>query len=303
MLRLRTLSAMLLTLALVGGCGDSGKTGGDKPKAPSASESRKGEASTTKPTTSGDKTPIETDKLVTIKGKVSYDGTAPARAELKIPDDNQDKAKCMAPGCDSKDQLWIVGGDGGVANVVVFLRAPQGKFFKVGGDLGKRGETVTMDQPCCVFVPHVVSLFPSYFDADKKEQVKTGQKFQVKNSAAFQHNTSYVGNPLVNPSVNQILAPGKEIPAEVKPGSAKSSGAEDLVNISCDIHKWMNAKAVVFDHPFHAVTNDKGEFELKVPAGTEVNLCVWHESMGDLKKATSETKTFKDGDTLALKVK
>jgi hypothetical protein len=43
----------------------------------------------------------------------------------------------------------------------------------------------------------------------------------------------------------------------------------------------MGAKVYVFDHPYYAVTNAKGEFEIPlVPAGAEIRLMGHHDETG-----------------------
>ena len=40
------------------------------------------------------------------------------------------------------------------------------------------------------------------------------------------------------------------------------------ITVSCTIHPWMRAWIRVFDHPYYAVTDDNGHFEIKdAPAG------------------------------------
>ena len=52
------------------------------------------------------------------------------------------------------------------------------------------------------------------------------------------------------------------------------------VPFKCDVHGWMNAYANVVAHPFFAVTDDAGGFEIKgLPAGT-YTLEFWHEQLG-----------------------
>ncbi|HMC89692.1 MAG TPA: hypothetical protein VKI17_09090, partial [Gemmataceae bacterium] len=84
-------------------------------------------------------------------------------------------------------------------------------------------------------------------------------------------------------------------------------GGEDLLSVNCDIHKWMTAKVAVFDHPYYAVTQADGSYEIKnVPAGVELIVCHWHESMDQfsLKKAETEKYTLKAGDnTKDFKIK
>ena len=49
------------------------------------------------------------------------------------------------------------------------------------------------------------------------------------------------------------------------------------VTVKCNIHPWMTAYYFVMDHPYFAVTNEKGEFKIDgLPAG-EYTLAAWHE--------------------------
>lgn len=51
--------------------------------------------------------------------------------------------------------------------------------------------------------------------------------------------------------------------------------------VECDTHTWMKSYIWVFQHPFFAVTDEKGNFTLKdVPVGTHT-LHVWHEILGE----------------------
>ncbi len=58
---------------------------------------------------------------------------------------------------------------------------------------------------------------------------------------------------------------------------------ERAIKCKCDIHAWMLAFVFVFDHPFFAVTNDEGEYEIRnVPPGIH-ELTFWHERLGEKK--------------------
>jgi hypothetical protein len=66
----------------------------------------------------------------------------------------------------------------------------------------------------------------------------------------------------------------------------------------------MKGFAMVFDHPFEAVTKEDGVYEIKnAPAGAEVELVYWHESM--TRPEVLEKITLKDKDTTTkdLKIK
>ena len=52
------------------------------------------------------------------------------------------------------------------------------------------------------------------------------------------------------------------------------------VVIECNIHPWMKGWVRVFDHPYFAVTDADGKFEIKnAPAG-KYNIVMWQEGQG-----------------------
>jgi hypothetical protein len=288
-------SALGFALAALG-CGGEAKTSATVAR----STGTTGAGATGSTAAAGEASAIEVKDTGTLKGKVTYDGTPPTPDDLTGQMEAKaepDKSHCLKG--DRKGQLWIVGADKGVANVVVWLRAPEGKFFDVPAAERNRTDTVTVDQPFCQFIPHVQAINPSDYDPSTKKQKKTGQTFKILNSAPINHNTAWKGNPLFNSGVNQIINPKKEMDVVAAPCSPSKAGGEDLLSVNCDIHKWMTAKVAVFDHPYYAVTKADGTYEIKnVPAGVEVILCHWHESMDatSLRKAVTEKVTLKTGE-------
>lgn len=198
-----------------------------------------------------------------IKGKVTFDGSAPSGAKLKIDANHKDASHCLKN--DTEDLTWVVDSNKGLANVVVFLKPPSGSAFKV--DMSKKTwpDEVVVDQPFCAFKPHVSVIFPEY------NGQRTGQKFIVKNTAPILHNSRVGGSAFKNPLKNENLAAGKEKTFELKADS-------QVIKINCDAHKWMEAYIWAFDHPYAAVTKADGTFEIKnVPLGVEVSIMAWHE--------------------------
>jgi len=68
----------------------------------------------------------------------------------------------------------------------------------------------------------------------------------------------------------------------MKPGTAEK--LEDIkarptpILVTCSIHGWMKNYIRVFDHPYFAVTDADGNFEIKnIPAGNH-RLVIWHDS-------------------------
>jgi hypothetical protein len=185
----------------------------------------------------------------------------------------------------------LVGKDGGLANVLVYLKPTGSDFFQLTPDELKKkswAEEVTIDQPHCAFMPRVVVLFPEYKDSKSSAMVGSGQVFKVLNSAPVPHNTAWEGDPLKNPSGSQTLSPAKD--GKHSEITVKFHPQREPVTIKCDIHKWMNGKVWVLNHPYAAVTKgdgprdtaaDWGTYEIRdVPAGVKLNLVSWHEAGG-----------------------
>jgi plastocyanin len=146
----------------------------------------------------------------------------------------------------------VVGPQGGVKNVVVWLQTPP-----PGASWPSTPVKVEMDQNGCVFVPRVV-LVPS------------GGTVEFLNSDRLLHNLHSVSRE--NPTFNRTQPRGRVIPvAFSKP---------EIVQVNCDLHSWMRSWVVVADHPFYALSNDAGEFVLpNVPPGKYV-LQIWQETLG-----------------------
>jgi hypothetical protein len=74
----------------------------------------------------------------------------------------------------------------------------------------------------------------------------------------------------------------------------------EIVKVTCDAHSWMLGWLIVSDHPYVAVTNDKGEFTLKnVPPGN-YKIEVWQETLG--KKVQNITVKPKQETKLAIEL-
>ncbi len=62
---------------------------------------------------------------------------------------------------------------------------------------------------------------------------------------------------------------------------------QNPVQLRCDLHTWMIGHLWILDHPFFAVTDDNGAFELKgLPPG-DYTIEAWHEAFG------AQTQTVK----------
>ncbi len=55
---------------------------------------------------------------------------------------------------------------------------------------------------------------------------------------------------------------------------------KQAIAVSCNIHPWMKGWIWCFDHPYFAVTDENGHFEIKNAPVGKFNMVVWQEDMG-----------------------
>jgi plastocyanin len=196
----------------------------------------------------------------TIKGQVILPNP-PSKSPINV---TVDKEHCLSKGELYPTDLIVDPKSKGVQNVVVWLRPdddnrkavfPQDK---IKPELLKAPpKTHVIDQPCCQFEPRVIAA-------------RAGDKLLIKNSAPVPHNINYSSDI---ESFNVTLPPGKSHEAQ-QTLQAQSSP----IPFKCDIHPWMAGRVRVFDHPYFAVTDKEGKFEIKdVPAG-KWRIVYWHEN-------------------------
>jgi hypothetical protein len=294
MRRLSTATFLLLlpfTLYLLSGCG-----GSPSKKAPSTGGGAE----------DGDKevprTPLATMGTATLKGRVTLDGAVPEPPIIKALTEHKD---CMDSPADQKiDRTWIVSKDHGVKNAVIWVQPPADKYFKLTDkEKTPKEKVVTLKQPHCEFIPHILVLFPGYFDG--KDMVPTGQVLEVVNNAKFNHNTNIQGDQLVQGGeLNKVLVKGEVWKPDLKPQKTP-------INVKCNIHPFMHAKIWALDNPFYTLTDDDGNYTIaNVPAGAEVHVVAWHEgvrngyALPEGKGASDgEAMTLEDGQTKTLNIK
>lgn len=182
-----------------------------------------------------------------VRGVVIFEGEPPERLPLRRETD---------PLCAKVEKLSddVIVTKGKVKDVLVRVKngaLPRPKAVP---------PPALIDQTDCTYVPRVVGIV-------------VGQKLAVRNSDPTFHNVhGTIGDkPVWNkPSIARE-------PDLVLDGSAR---AGDVIDVACDVHRWMRAYAVVQDHGAFAVTGDDGAFELKgLPKGS-YTLEAWHPVLG-----------------------
>lgn len=187
----------------------------------------------------------------TLSGSVAFSGTAPAVEKIKA--DADPKCKMMHPDGLDSDSV-IVNANGTLKNVFVYVKS---------GLEGKKFETpktsVLFDQEGCTYKPKVFGI-------------QTGQPLEILNNDDTLHNVHALS---ANSPQFNLGMPIKGM--KIKKSFAKP---EVMVKIKCEVHPWMAAYVGVLDHPFFAVTDDQGNFEIKdLPAG-KYTIEAWHEKFG-----------------------
>jgi plastocyanin len=181
----------------------------------------------------------------TLMGKIKIEGDVPANPVLIMKND----AKCPQEKATGED--YVVS-NGGLKNVIVYVSegVPSKKY-------PAPTEAKVIDQKGCHYIPHVFT-------------VMTGQPIEIVNSDDTQHNINAQSKK--GQGFN-TMQPQKGIKT-----TKMFTMPEMPVNVKCDVHNWMGAKIGVFDHPYHAVSGDGGDYQFNLPPG-KYKLTAWHEKL------------------------
>jgi len=216
------------------------------------------------------------DGFGTLKGKVVLEGGKPTLKFLVNKGDAgvKDSSVCAADNV-INEVIQVDDASKGVKNALVYIPKPTA----VNPDALKavQAAKVVFDQKNCVFKPHVLGLMK-------------GQTLDVVSSDSVGHNVN--AKMRANGASNNLLSPGQKTTFVPKASEGRPS------EVSCDIHPWMKAYWLILDNPYFAITNDKGEFEIKLaPAGTQ-KIVVWQEAVQFVTPASGlDVNIAKDGVT------
>jgi plastocyanin len=152
-------------------------------------------------------------------------------------------------------------------SVVYLESAPRGAFAT------SEGGHAVMDQRNEAFVPHVLAI-------------TTGTTVDFPNSDKFYHNVFSL-------SKTRPFDLGRYAAGNSRPVRFDRAG---IIRVFCDIHSHMNAYVLVFNHPFHAMTDTEGRYRIEnVPPGT-YGVIAWNEGTS----SESRPITVPDGGVAEL---
>jgi uncharacterized membrane protein/plastocyanin len=184
-----------------------------------------------------------------VKGVVNFEGQVPLGKKLNLP------SGCVQPGKKDVYSNEVIVNNGKLQNVLVTVKRSQiaGEYKDIPS------EEVVLDQHGCIYTPRVAVA-------------RVGQKVTFVNSDPIFHNVRSVTNQNEKFNVAMPKKNQRETKIFQRP--------EMFLQAKCSVHPWMGAYVAVLDHPFFAISNEKGDFSLpKLPAGI-YDLEAWHEVFG-----------------------
>jgi hypothetical protein len=193
-----------------------------------------------------------------LKGRVVWGPEKiPERKPIPGVAVNADKNHCLKDG-PIYDETWVVNPKNrGLRWTLVWLINDDPKDetpLPIHPRLKEPAGEVVIDTPRCMFVPQVVGL-------------REGQTLVIKNSSPVSH------GPRLSGPQNRF---GVSIPAT---GEFK---LKDLIAVripmilECAIHPWMTARVGVFSHPYFAVTDENGNFDIPIAPAGKYRLIVYN---------------------------
>jgi hypothetical protein len=207
------------------------------------------------------------DKWASVKGKVVFpeNQPIPKREPLNV---TQDKDHCLSKGEILDETVIVNPKNRGIKNVVVWLRPDDATNAKAKftaaqidpADAKRKPAEVVIGQPCCMFVERITIARP-------------GDTLIVKNQAPVPHN--FFWNSENNGSFNVTIPKMDQwkLPAAIEPEGPP-------IQYKCTIHGWMTGYVRIFEHPYYAITDDSGNFEIKNAPVGKFRVVYWHENIG-----------------------
>lgn len=190
-----------------------------------------------------------------IKGTVTYTGSKQP-AKLNVTKD----AQVCTHGGEPDGSLQVSGGKLKNAVVAITDDIAQGKRWE--------SSKARVDNKECLFDPRV--------------QVGRYQgEVEAKNSDPVFHNANLARIDSANKGAAGEMLANVALPLQGQ-SQTKSLKKPGFVEVKCNVHEWMRAWIYVSKHPYAAVTQADGTYEIAgVPPG-EYNAIVWHEELGQV---------------------
>ncbi|WP_339731190.1 hypothetical protein [uncultured Gimesia sp.] len=189
--------------------------------------------------------PLEATEWGDLSGQFIYTGKPPDSQKLKR----------------LKDQSFVIGENGGIKNICIFLREEKSQNFKIHSSYDELPKTVFLSHQNSTYEPHVSGLWyerQQLICINKDPHAHRIHLFPFKN---------YFPDKLPKEINNQRtfrFQTHERLPFQIK----------------CDMHPWETAYLMVLAHPYFTSTDETGAFTIKnLPVG-DCEFRIWHESIG-----------------------
>jgi Polysaccharide lyase family 4, domain II len=204
---------------------------------------------------------------VTVSGRVLYTGSLPKPDRVPVHRDSRFCGETV-----SIDKIQVERASGGIDDVVISLEG-----IGRGKPLVPDKTVITFENRTCRFMP-------------RTNVAVVGSVLEILNRDPILHNTHMRIDGRSGPTIINVVQPaGVDV-------IMKTLQIAGFFDIRCDAHTFMQASMHVFDHPYFAMTDSTGRFEMaQVPPGT-YRLRMWHEALG------ARTKTITVPSTGSLTV-
>lgn len=211
---------------------------------------------------------VELPKWVTVSGRVVFpkDRETPA-AEYVTPGAMKD-ADAMRPFSPIRITDTLIDPDNrGVANVVVWLR-PDSEDRKAALPDGAIHPDLREHKPRTLEVQFVAGQFSPRVTA-----LRFGDRVSFTNEMTVATNVKF-DSPNADAGFNRLLMPAAAHTSE------PLKDASGPWMFQSNVHHWARGVVRGFDHPYFAVTDGNGRFEIRNAPVGEWRLVVWHEAAG-----------------------
>lgn len=159
----------------------------------------------------------------------------------------------------------------GLANVVISLE---------GINQGKRHDpsTIPIEMIKCRYSPHILpGVVGDSYGLLNKDPILHNAHFRIEDATLLNVALFPNGRKIVKPSTQPVI-----------------------INVKCEIHPFMSATMVIFDHPYFAITNQMGEFKISdIPAGN-YKVKIWHEAIPISEKEVTINSAMKSNLSVDL---
>jgi plastocyanin len=180
-----------------------------------------------------------------LAGRITFRGDVPSLPAIEVSKDHEACGERMP-----SEALVVSPRTRGVKYAVVSLEGVPAP------EAGQPGEA-TLENTRCRFAPHVLA-------------VRVGAELAIVNGDPVLHNLrAWLDGQR---AVFNVVQPTQ---GQVTHRTIKRAG---VMRLTCDAHAHMSGYLVAFEHPYFAVTDEDGAFNIpNVPAGT-YRLNVWHRA-------------------------